>query len=105
QHSGSDTSMIAYRAVLPALLLTGSLRAQVTELVSLGNGGLQGNLDVALPSPGRFVSADGRFIVWMSDSTNLVQGDTNLRADVFVRDREAGTTERASVDSAGNQGN
>ena len=32
-------------------------------------------------------------------------GDTNSVADVFVRDRQTGTTERVSVDSAGNQGN
>jgi Tol biopolymer transport system component len=88
-----------------ALLLAGPLRAQVTELVSLGQAGVQGNDTAILPPPGRFVSSDGRFIAWMSDATNLVPGDTNLRADVFVRDRVLGTTERVSVGSSGNQGN
>src|SRR5207249_1529467 len=37
-------------------------------------------------------------------STNLVPGDTNGMSDVFVHDRQTGTTERVSVDSAGNQG-
>jgi Tol biopolymer transport system component len=43
------------------------------------------------------VSADGRFVAILSFSTNLVPGDTNGAPDVFVRDRQAGTTERVSV--------
>ena len=38
-----------------------------------------------------------------SEATNLVPGDTNGRVDVFVRDRQTGTTERVSVASAGSQ--
>jgi hypothetical protein len=34
----------------------------------------------------------------------LVAGDANLRDDVFVRDRVAGTLERVSVSSAGTEG-
>jgi hypothetical protein len=50
------------------------------------------------------MSADGRFIAFSSDATNLVAGDTNNESDVFVRDLQASTTERVSVDSAGGQG-
>ncbi|MBA3249436.1 MAG: PD40 domain-containing protein [Geodermatophilaceae bacterium] len=46
------------------------------------------------------VSADGRFVAFVSSATNLVPGDTNGRQDVFVRDRVLGTTERVSVSSA-----
>ncbi len=53
-------------------------------------------------SPG--ISADGRFVAFDSFASNLVPGDTNSRSDVFVRDRQAGTTERVSVSSAGDQG-
>ena len=38
------------------------------------------------------ISADGRFVAFSSDATNLVPGDTNGAADVFVRDRQTGTT-------------
>jgi Tol biopolymer transport system component len=51
------------------------------------------------------MSPDGRFIAFSSDATNLVPGDTNGFADVFVRDRLLGTTERVSVSSDGTQGN
>jgi LPXTG-site transpeptidase (sortase) family protein len=51
------------------------------------------------------ISADGRFVAFESDATNLVAGDINGKADVFVRDRQAGTTTRISVDSVGAEGN
>jgi len=34
------------------------------------------------------ISYDGRYIVFHSDATNLVSGDTNAKMDVFVYDRE-----------------
>src|SRR5262249_7695203 len=49
------------------------------------------------------LSADGRFVAFVSDGANLVAGDTNSATDVFVHDRQTGTTERVSVDSAGGQ--
>jgi uncharacterized repeat protein (TIGR01451 family) len=70
-----------------------------TELVSVSSTGTQGNQDSERPS----VSADGRFVAFVSLSDNLVPGDTNLSADVFVRDRTTGTTERVSVSSSGRQ--
>ncbi len=50
------------------------------------------------------ISADGRYIVFHSDATNLVANDTNLQKDVFVHDRVNHTTIRVSVDSAGSEG-
>lgn len=49
------------------------------------------------------ISADGRFVAFYSDHTNLVAGDTNDAADVFVHDRQTGTTERVSVATGGTQ--
>lgn len=43
------------------------------------------------------VSTDGRYVVFRSYASNLVVGDTNDEVDVFVHDRTAGTTPRASV--------
>ncbi len=51
------------------------------------------------------ISADGRFVVFMSDATNLVPGDTNFASDTFVRDLSTGRLERVSVSSSGAQGN
>src|SRR5437867_10879878 len=72
-----------------------------TERVSVDSAGNQGNgdsTDVAL-------SADGRFVAFTSAAPDLVAGDTNGAADVFVHDRQTGTTERVSVDSGGSQAN
>ena len=43
------------------------------------------------------LSRDGRFVVFVSDATNLVAGDTNASTDVFVRDLVAATTARVSL--------
>ena len=40
-------------------------------------------------------------MVFVSQATNLVSGDTSTRQDVFVRDRQLGTTERVSVGAGG----
>jgi len=51
------------------------------------------------------ISADGRYVAFLSGAGNLVTRDTNAARDVFVRDRVAGTTTRASVAAAGTQAN
>ncbi|MEV6495083.1 hypothetical protein AB0M20_41650, partial [Actinoplanes sp. NPDC051633] len=49
------------------------------------------------------ISRTGRYVAFSSAATNLVAGDTNAADDVFVRDRRAGTTARASVGPGGVQ--
>lgn len=51
------------------------------------------------------ISQDGRFVVFASDATNLVVGDTNGARDVFLHDRNDKSTKRVSVDAAGTQAN
>ena len=51
------------------------------------------------------LSANGRWVVFLSTSTNMVAGDTNGVSDVFLHDRVLGTTVRVSVDSAGGEQN
>ena len=75
--------------------------AGTTERVSVGTGGTQGNDHSHSPS----ISADGRYVAFASDASNLVAGDTNAAGDVFLRDRVAGTTERVSVGPGGAQAN
>jgi uncharacterized repeat protein (TIGR01451 family) len=49
------------------------------------------------------ISGDGRFVAFGSFAANLVAGDANGASDVFVRDRQKGTTVRTSVSSSGEQ--
>jgi hypothetical protein len=49
------------------------------------------------------ISADGRYVAFISGAANLVVNDTNAQTDVFVHDRLTGKTERASVSAAGAQ--
>jgi Tol biopolymer transport system component len=49
------------------------------------------------------ISADGRFVAFASTATNLVEGDENGVADVFVRDRLGGETERISIGFDGSE--
>jgi Tol biopolymer transport system component len=49
------------------------------------------------------LSADGRFIVFRSSASNLVDDDNNQRPDLFLYDIQAGSTKRISVDSSGNE--
>jgi Tol biopolymer transport system component len=48
-------------------------------------------------------SAGGRFAAFASGRSDLVAGDTNGAADVFVRDQRTGTLRRVSVSSSGAQ--
>jgi Tol biopolymer transport system component len=72
-----------------------------TTRVSVASDGTQGNGESRYPS----ISADGRYVAFMSYASNLVPGDTNGKADVFVHDRLTGQTTRVSVASDGTQGN
>jgi hypothetical protein len=67
-----------------------------TIRVSLTSGGAEADLWSVTP-PGGAVSDDGRHVVFESGSSNLVSGDTNGKADVFVRDIVAATTARVSL--------
>ena len=74
-------------------------QAGETTRVSLASDGTQGNEGSALPA----ISADGRFVAFVSGATNLVPGDTNPLVDVFVHDRQTGQTTRVNVASDGTQ--
>src|SRR4051812_27799006 len=89
-----------------ALAATAPAWAGTTERVNVGPHGVQANEgDVSDIPHDVAISATGRFVVFDSQATNLVPGDTNGFPDVFVRDRKTSTTERVSVSSIGEQGN
>lgn len=75
------------------------LETGMTERVSIATGGGEAN---EYSSYG-VASDGGRIVVFGSWASNLVPSDGNLTYDLFVRDRAAGTTERASVGPAGQQ--
>jgi Tol biopolymer transport system component len=78
------------------------LQLGTTELLSVDSAGAQANLESEQIAPA--LSADGRRVAFSSRAWNLVAGDTNGQADVFLRDRHDGTTERLSLSSFGAQG-
>jgi Tol biopolymer transport system component len=77
-----------------------------TSRVSIPNGPDQGTLGVESNSENQYpsISGDGRYVAFASDATNLVTGDTNGHYDVFVHDRQMGTTRRVSLHPDGTQG-
>jgi Tol biopolymer transport system component len=70
--------------------------------VSLSSNEVLGNQSSSL-SDTPAISADGRFIAFESNATNLVPGDTNGETDLFLRDVVVGTTTRISLSSNGSQ--
>jgi Tol biopolymer transport system component len=70
-------------------------------LVSKATNGTQGNGDSYRPS----ISADGRYIAFNSNASNLIVDDTNDKMDVYVHDLLTGETSRVSVAGDGTQGN
>jgi len=72
-----------------------------TERVSVDSSGVEANSSSSWLS----ISADGTYVAFASDASNLVNGDTNSEHDIFVHDRQTGLTERVSVSSSGAEGN
>lgn len=73
-----------------------------TTLISVnrhGTGGGNGH------STASGISTNGRYVLFESIADDLVPGDTNLNADVFVRDCQTETTWLASAALDGNAGN
>ncbi|MBN1629532.1 MAG: cell wall-binding repeat-containing protein [Thermoleophilia bacterium] len=76
-------------------------QAGTTIRVSVASDGTQGNGE----SGGAVCSSDNHYVVFGSTSTNLVAGDTNGRADIFIHDRYTGATGIVSLTAGGAQGN
>ena len=64
-----------------------------TTRVSVANDGTEGNGS----SRGPAISADGRYVTYSGDASNLVPGDTNGTTDIFLFDRQTNTTTRVSL--------
>jgi hypothetical protein len=91
QHNGNAAHSDTFRFDMAGL-----------ALASVNSSGTRGNGTTNLtPS----ISGDGRKIAFYSDSTNLVTGDTNGTADIFVRDIVSVTTTLVSVSITGTVAN
>jgi Tol biopolymer transport system component len=77
------------------------IKARKPELISVADDGSLGNDDSWYSS----VSWDGRYVAFFSHASNLVAGDNNKKADVFIRDRVARKTIPVSVNAKGEWGN
>jgi Tol biopolymer transport system component len=74
------------------------LNAGVTRLASVNAAGT-GSGNGASSSPA--LSADGRFIAFQSDASDLVAGDNNFVTDIFYRDLQSGPTVLVTANAAG----
>lgn len=101
---------MGFRGVAPLVALGCVLAAAVpaqavqqrpgtTELVSVAIDGGPGNGRSEYAQ----VSRNGRFVVFESDASDLVEGDSNGSRDIFVRDLLSGTTERMNLRSDGTE--
>jgi RHS repeat-associated protein len=77
------------------------LRDMVAGTTTLITRNLSGTAGANASALQPFISDDGRYVVFQSGASNLVAGDTNNAADVFVYDKTTGTTSFASVNSSG----
>jgi len=75
--------------------------ANTTMRISVDSAGNEANGASFVSS----ISADGRYVAFVSEADNLVGGDSNAKSDTFLRDVVLGVTIRVSVDSSGAEGN
>jgi Tol biopolymer transport system component len=94
--SGAISVLVAIAAAPPGA----AAQSGPTTVASVDSSGVLANDASYLPA----LSGDGRWVAYWSRATNLVAGDTNGLADVFVHDRASGATVRVSVGSGGAQG-
>ena len=99
QHGGEFGSEL--RRQLCSQVFLRDRRSNTTTLVSVNLNGFAGNGSSTYGG----MSPDGRYVVFTSDASDLVAGDSNGFSDIFVRDLVARTTVLASVSTSGVEGN
>ncbi len=102
----ADGQWIAFQSTATNLTAIPSTNTQIylrdvannqTRLISAGIDGTAGNGESRFP----LISADGRWVAFESDATNLVVGDTNRATDVFVYSVPDGTLALATPNYLG----
>lgn len=87
--------VVAHIAFLP------STATAAIELINVDNNGVKSNGHAYSVD----ISAGGRYVLFRGESDDLVHGDQNEHADLFLRDRKTATTVRVSVASDGTEPN
>jgi hypothetical protein len=79
--------------------------AFTVEMIAEGRGrcGVDTYIDPRNCMAAPTVSNDGRFVAFDSEWTGLVEGDTNITRDVFVKDRTTGELQRVSLNVHGSE--
>ena len=80
------------------------IKDRVTGVVELISSTNEGEFAVGGDSQFSTISDSGRYVVFDSEGTNLVENDTNSNYDVFLKDRFTGKTIRLSLGVNQNQG-
>lgn len=93
------STTLALRVTLALLAFGWTAMGGVTTRVSVDSSGAEANQYSQYAQ----LSADGRFLVFDSEASNLVPGDTNDRRDIFLKDLTTGEVVRLSVDSQGHE--
>jgi hypothetical protein len=95
--------MSSCKPVIVAIAITLASAGCTTVIrSSAGSNGEVGNATSLIPGNAT-LSDNGRFVVFWSEASNLVPGDTNGVSDIFRHDNRTGATIRVSVDNAGGQ--
>jgi hypothetical protein len=90
--SFSIPMLACWLSIIPSSFCSG---AGHIELISANSAGVPGNRNSSVTA----ISSDGRYVVFSSVANNLVDGDTDNRADYFLKDRQTGAIEIVSSDS------
>src|SRR5262245_43202792 len=99
-----DARYVAFELARPSGNFSAYLRDRLTGVLELVSHALGGGIedDDSYPTG---ITPDGRFVVFRSDSSDLITSDTNGVDDIFVADRTDGTITRASLAADGMEAN
>ncbi|HWS90311.1 MAG TPA: Calx-beta domain-containing protein [Pyrinomonadaceae bacterium] len=95
---GGDGFQNVYRR---DLLTNQTVLVSQTPAGRRGNGSSSSLGGFGIMTPNLSISADGRYVSFVSTASDLVSGDTNNQQDAFVRDVQQGVTRLVSVNEAG----
>lgn len=99
--TSSATDLIAGVTIQGMQLYVRDRQTGTTTLESVGYDGNPGDGPTTFAS----ISGDGRWLAFATAATNMVPNDRNGAFDVFLRDRQAGTTVPVSLTPGGALGN
>ena len=96
----SDSTNLVSPATSGTQVFVYDRQSDAVTLVSINTSGAQGDNRSSYPS----ISGDGRYVTFQSSADNLVNPPTSS-SQVFLRDRQAGTTTLVALNTSGAQGN